>query len=409
MAKKGQMAGYSTELELLYGIAQAISSCLDLQEILQRAIEAAAQATQADACLLYLIDRERGELVLTASKDPHPEILGKVRLKLGEGITGWVARERKPVAIEREASRDPRFVPFSCLPEDLYQAFLSVPILSRDEVIGVINVQHRRPRRYSAATTALLSVIAGQIGGAIGHARLLEETHRRSRQLETLSQVSQAVASSSYLQEILDLIVVVTAEVMGSKVCSLMLLDEDKGELVIMATQSLSPAYRGKPNLRIGQGISGLALARKNPISILDVTLDERYLYREIARQEGLRSLLSVPILVKGRAIGVLNCYTCLEHHFQEDEVKLLQAVAQQAGIAIENVRLREKASAMEDALETRKAIERAKGVLMREHGLEEAAAYRLIQKKSMDARRSMREVAEAIVLAADVRREGKS
>lgn len=405
MPKKKEIAGEPTGLDLLQGITQAISSCLDLQEILQRAIEAAAQATQADACLLYLIDRERGELVLTASKDPHPEALGKVRLKLGEGITGWVAREKRPVAIEREAASDPRFVPFSCLPEDRYQAFLSVPILSQDEVIGVLNVQHRQPHRYSEATIALLSVIAGQVGGAIGHARLLEVSHRSARQLETLSQVSQAVASSSYLQEVLDLIVTVTAEVMGSKICSLMLLDEGKGELAIAATQSLSPGYRGKPNLKANQGISGLALAKKQPVSVFDVTQDERYLHREIARQEGLRSLLSVPILVKGRAIGVLNSYTCQEHRFREDEVKLLQSVAQQAGIAIENVRLKEKASAMEEALETRKAIERAKGILMREHGLEEAAAYRLIQKKSMDSHRSMREVAEAVILAAEIRK----
>ncbi|MBI4335079.1 MAG: GAF domain-containing protein, partial [Candidatus Omnitrophica bacterium] len=190
--------------------------------------------------------------------------------------------------------------------------------------------------------------------------RLKEELAKRDIQLEMLSQVSSAIASNKYLNEILELIVTMTAQTMGSKICSLMLLDEKEHELIIVATQSLSEAYRNKPPIKVGQSISGRAVKEKRPITVLDVTKEKGYMYPEVAKKEKLISLLSVPMMVKDRVIGVINSYTSKEHKFRDDEVKVLQAVANQAAVTIENTNLFDKAKAMEEALETRKALERA-------------------------------------------------
>lgn len=230
-----------------------------------------------------------------------------------------------------------------------------------------------------------------------------DKKHDLVRHLETLHKVSQSIVQGAYLREILQLIVTVTAETMHSKICSLMLLDETKGELIIEATQSLSEEYRKKPPLKVGQSVSGRALKEQRPITVLDVTKDPLYTYPDIARKEGVRSLLSVPMVVKRRPVGVINCYTTEEHLFTQDEIQLLQAVSNQAAIAIENTKLLEQATAAQAELEARKVVERAKGLVMRQHHVTEDAAFKLIQRQAMNHRKTMREVAEAILLAAEL------
>ena len=131
-----------------------------------------------------------------------------------------------------------------------------------------------------------------------------------------------------------------TAQVMNSKICSIMLLDNKKQELFIAATQSLSEEYTKKPNLKVGQSISGKVIKGKRPITVLDVTREPGYMYPEIAKREGIVSMLSVPMMIKERVIGVINSYTSYEHKFTDEEVKILQAIANQAAVAIESTNL---------------------------------------------------------------------
>jgi signal transduction protein with GAF and PtsI domain len=392
------------EVEVLHQISESISANLNLDEVLKQIVEIVVQVTHADACLLYLLDSRREELILRASKNPHPKLIGRIRLEIGEGITGWVAKEKKPVAIPKNASEDPRFKFFHNLPEDRHQAFLSVPLIAKNEVIGVINVQHRRPHEHNDGELALLTTVAHQVGGAIENARLYEEMKKKAMQIETLSKVSRTIASDRYLEEILHLIVTMTAEMMDSKICSIVLLDEERQKLEIAATQSLSEDYRKKPPLKVGQSISGRVVKEKRPIALLDVTKEAGYMYPDLAEKEGLRSLLSVPMMLKDRVIGVINSYTSYEHRFTEEEIKLLQAVANQAAVAIENTKLMQRSLEMEEALETRKRVERAKGILAREKRIAEEEAFRLLQKQSMNTRRSMREIADAVILASQIK-----
>ena len=196
----------------------------------------------------------------------------------------------------------------------------------------------------------------------------------------------------------------VTAEIMNSKISSLMLLDPDRKELVVRATQSISEVYNKKPNIKLGEGIAGIVARDNKPMSILDVKEDERYLNHDLARKEGLCSLATVPLSVKARVIGVLNCYTSKRHKFTKHELDLLTALANQAALAIENAELDLRARSAEEALTTRKLVERAKDILSQEANILPSEAYRLIQKQSMDSRKSMREISEAIILAREIK-----
>lgn len=228
------------------------------------------------------------------------------------------------------------------------------------------------------------------------------------KQIEALSKIANLITSGLYIEELLRLIVQVTAEIMNSKISSLMLLDPDKKELVIKATQSISEAYNKKPNVKLGQGIAGIVAENNKPICVLDVKEDSRYLNHDIAKKEGLYSLASVPMAVKGRVIGVLNCYTSKKHKFTKQELDILTVLASQAAVAIENAELDLRARTAEEALTTRKLIERAKEIISQEANILPSEAYRLIQKQSMDKRKSMREIAEAIILAKDISKGSK-
>lgn len=222
---------------------------------------------------------------------------------------------------------------------------------------------------------------------------------RANGHIEALSKIAQAITSDLYLDDVLKLIVTVTANAFGSKICSLMLLNE-RQELIIRATQSVSESYNKKHPLRIGEGIAGKVVLEKKPVTIYDVTEEKEYKYKDIAKHEGLFSLLCVPLVVKNRAIGVINLYTSKPHNFTKNEINMLTAVANQAAMVIENTELIVKSRVIQEELETRKLVEKAKGILMKEQGLGEDEAYRVIQKYSMDSRKSMRQVAEAIVTA---------
>lgn len=229
------------------------------------------------------------------------------------------------------------------------------------------------------------------------------------KQIKALSEISNAITSELYLEDILRLIVAVAAQVMGSKICSLLLIDEKKKELVIRATQSVSEAYNKKPSLKIGEGIAGKVAQTNKPLVVKDVTKEKEYKYRDIATKEGLRSLLCVPLSVKGKVIGVINCYTPTPHDFTETEIEILTSIANQAALAIENTELMVKSRVIQEELESRKRIERAKGILMKQEGLSEEESYLKIQKYAMDNRKTMREIAEAIILAYDLRTNSKN
>jgi uroporphyrinogen-III synthase len=189
----------ASQVSILHRISNILSSELSLDEMLGEVVGLTSQVTGCDACLVYLIERESGEIVLRASQVPHASDLGMLRMKMGEGVTGWVAEHKSVVALAQNAAADHRFKRFARLVEDTYEAFLSVPLVNKGDVLGVINVHHRELHEHTPDEIALLTFVGEQMGSAIAkslleeeNARLMEETQEMKRQLETRKVVERA-------------------------------------------------------------------------------------------------------------------------------------------------------------------------------------------------------------------------
>ncbi|MCE5310802.1 MAG: GAF domain-containing protein [Acidobacteriales bacterium] len=158
------------QVRLFQRISRFMVREMNLQEVLQGIVSLVTEFMECDSCFVYLIDND--ELVLCASNKSGPPDLGNVRLKVGEGLTGWVARERRLLSISKEANQDPRFRYFSNLPEDTFEAFLSAPLIARNRVVGVINVQHRMPHAHTGSEMELLTTVGEQLGCLLALARM---------------------------------------------------------------------------------------------------------------------------------------------------------------------------------------------------------------------------------------------
>jgi uroporphyrinogen-III synthase len=164
-----RLARLEEQLCLYQKVSRLMVKEMSLQEVLQSIVSLVVEFMKCDSCLLYLVEGD--ELVLRASNPAHPNAAG-VRLRLDEGLTGWVARERRLLAISRESYLDPRFKFFQGLPEDSYEAFLSAPVIARNRVVGVINVQHRQPHAHTGSEMEMLATVGEQVGCLLALARL---------------------------------------------------------------------------------------------------------------------------------------------------------------------------------------------------------------------------------------------
>ena len=178
------------DIDFLHDISSRMAAADPLHEVLAQIVEFASALVKCDSCFVYVVEND--ELVLRASKNPHAEVIDRLKLRMGQGITGWVAEHREPVAVSRNASQDGRFKFFNELPEDTYQAFLSVPILSRGRAVGVINVQHRQSHTYTHRQIRMISTIGFLVGAEIEVARLEVENSQLLQQLETRKLLERA-------------------------------------------------------------------------------------------------------------------------------------------------------------------------------------------------------------------------
>jgi signal transduction protein with GAF and PtsI domain len=395
-----------SQVELLHQISNIVSSNSSLEKVLQELISLAVEVTGCDACLVYLVDHSSNEIVLRASQLPHTAEIGHIRMKMGEGITGWVAQHKSVVALSSNASADSRFKAFQALPEDTYESFLSVPLINNGELIGVINIHHKPKYTHSADEIALISFIGEQMGGAIAKSKFEQRSESAARRMEALAGLARTMAEDNYLDRILQTISEMMAETLDAPVCSIMLVDEDRRELVISAARCSSPEYLHKMPLKIEDSLIGRVVREGRPIMIPNVVEEKQYRYPELARKTGLASLLSVPLITREKVIGTMNIYSREVRPFNEDEMGFVNVVAGQAAIAIENARLMSETLEMKRTLEARKLIERAKGILQQKYGLTEEEAYLRLRNESRRLRRPMRDLAEAVILAEDLEKK---
>jgi len=181
-ANASASAPLHTEIDILHVVGSRFAAADPLDEVLRRVVTLVAEVMKCDSCFVYALEGDA--LVLRASLNPHPEVVGRLKLRMGEGITGWVAEHMQPVAVSENAFQDPRFQRFNELPEDRYEAFLSVPVLCRRRLVGVINVQHRVKHAYSARDVRLISTLGFLVGAEIEMARLESESNRLFKKLE---------------------------------------------------------------------------------------------------------------------------------------------------------------------------------------------------------------------------------
>ncbi|MCK5310754.1 MAG: GAF and ANTAR domain-containing protein [Desulfobacteraceae bacterium] len=224
--------------------------------------------------------------------------------------------------------------------------------------------------------------------------------------LKALTDISQAITSDLYIEDLLKLIVMVTAKVTGVEICSLWIVNEEEKppKIRLRATQSIASEYFKDRSLNLDEGVVGYVVTNKKPLQLKDVQKSKRFKEKEMAKKLGLVSMVGIPLNTKeNNVIGVLNCFTSAPHDFSNAEINLLTVVANQAAVAIHNTELMVKTRVIQEELEARKLIEQAKEILMHQRNLTGDEAYRWIQKQSMNLRKSIREVSEAVILSSQL------
>ncbi len=233
----------------------------------------------------------------------------------------------------------------------------------------------------------------------------------QDKYIKTLMDISRAITSDLFHEDLLKLIVLLTAKMVGAEICSLWLIDENENppKIRLKATQAIEPVYVKDRALNMDEGVVGHVVTTKKPLVIKNVMRNRRFKEKEMAKKLGLVSMVGVPLKLQNeKIVGVLNCFTSVPYDFTETEVNALTTVANQAAVAILNTELMVKTKVIQEELESRKLIEKAKEILMASRQLKGDEAYRWIQKRSMDSRKTMRQVSEAILLSDELFQEAK-
>lgn len=337
-----QTAASSTRpraVSALREIARALSAAWDLDTTLDLIARKTTEVMHVDSCTIYLLDPDSDTLRLRASTGLSRRALGRATLQVGEGMTGYAVQTNQPV-FAAAAQEDPHFKQVLEAEETSYRSLLAVPLVIEAQPIGALNVQTLNTHQFSPGEIEVLSLVGDLAAGALAKAQLYDKQRRQIEELRALAQISEVVTSPQYLDDILDVVTEMAAQAMGAAVCSIFLLDEAGETLMLRSAKRTSSKYRPRPPLRLGEGVIGQVVLTGKLAYIPDVRADQQYLGAELAREEGLVSLLAVPLSVRERNIGALNCYTNEVVHFTEEQLRLFVTLANQTALAIENARL---------------------------------------------------------------------
>jgi signal transduction histidine kinase len=332
-------------LHLLYQVNNVIHSTLEPQRALELIISEAVRVLHATSGSIVLINPTNGFLEIEAAVGLPAE--GKaLRLKVGEGITGWVARHGKAARVG-DVSKDKRYV----VAKENVRSELAVPLEVGGLLRGVLNIDSDRLNAFSTDDEQLLRDLAGQAAQVIQNTWLYEQIRQKARLFETLVNVSKTINSTLNLDDVLNVITREGCHLVNGKLCSLLMLDDTGEWLELRSSYGAGEAYINKPRLAVEDSLLGTVVRRKKPFQVENVQLSSRYQHIEVARQEGLISLLSVPLVFAGDCTGTLSVYTGEAHSFSNEEIRILAALAEFSGIAIEKARLYERIVDIEEQL----------------------------------------------------------
>src|SRR5580704_3666865 len=333
------------QFEVLVRVSSVINSTLEPEEVLNRVLAEAVRVMQAHSGSIVLIDPHTQMLEIEVAIGLN-EKARQTKLAIGRGVTGWVAKMGLPLRVP-DVTADPHYV---SVRTDI-RSELAVPLLVEGALIGVLNVDSTRRDAFSTEDEELLVAIANQSAQVIQNSWLYQAVAHNARQLESLFSVAHSVISSLNLQEILQRVARDACHLMDTKVCSLMLVNPTRELLELRACYGAGAKYLRRPPLPVADSLIGFVVRRRKPLRIFNVQTHDDYRHSEMAREEGLVSLLSVPMIVDEVAIGALNVYSGEPYHFSNQDIKTLSALANLAAVAIENARLHEKVVDVEEQL----------------------------------------------------------
>lgn len=322
-------------LKLLYDMGRVMTSTREPRQVLKFLIREAVRIMKATSGSILLIKPRTHLLSVEVAQNISQRKIRSLGLKVGEGVTGWVAKTGRPLRVP-DVTREPKYVQV----EKRIRSELAVPLILKKKAIGVINVNSIRPNAFTQTDLELLSNLATYSAQMIQNAQLFSDVRREAEKLTSLFGIGQTMISSIDLEEVLDRVTREAAKLTETKICSLMLLDEKKEELSIRSVYGGSERYVRKPNLPVRQSLLGKVVLKKKALQVLDVKESKAYRHPEMAEEEGLCSLLSVPMIFQGRVIGILNVYSNTLRHFSQEEIDVLFALASLSAMAIENARL---------------------------------------------------------------------
>ncbi len=332
-------------LKLLYDVSVTLHSSLDAQEALGLIVTEAVRLTHASSGSVALLNPTSNSLIIAASHGLPEEAL-ELTLPVSEGVTGWVARHGKAVRVA-DVRKDRRYVALRAE----VRSELAVPLEVNEEVRGVINVDSDREDAFTEDDESLLQELARQAAKVIQHTWLYEQIRFKARMFESLVSISQTINSTLNLDDALRAITREACVLMSSKMSSLLLLDETGEWLDLRASFGAGDDYISKPRLSAAESLVGVVIRRKKPLQVENVQTSSRFQNLGVARREGLVSLLSVPLMFNGEAIGVLNVYTRDSYTFSNEEIRILTALAELSALAIEKARLYERIVDVEEQL----------------------------------------------------------
>jgi len=360
-------------LATLAEIGEQVNASLDLDEVLAKAAVLIKKHIDYELFGVLMVDGDGGYLKHRFAIGYPPGLAENLRIPIGQGITGTAVRTGHPVRVS-DVTQDPRYINAI----DSVRSELAVPLIFRGKVVGVLDIQSRHLDYFTRDQQNILSVLANRLAIAIENARLFQQVRTQAETLLVLNEVSREISSILDVEEVLRSAAELVKRVIDYQILSLMLFDEQQQVFRHRIDVKHGQRVQGKLRVAASEGIVGAAATLRQPVVVPDVTADPRYL---MVNPE-TRSELAIPMIHKGKVIGVLDLESPQLNYFTEDHVQTLSILAANLAVAIENAHLYEQVAEGEARMERDlQAAKRIQGALLRpapseDYGLDFAARY---------------------------------
>ncbi|MGD0513248.1 MAG: GAF domain-containing protein [Terriglobales bacterium] len=335
---------------LLLEVADVVNTTLDLDTTLRRVAELVRKVIDYEIFAILLLNEKSQELYFRFQVGYAPEVAERMRIKVGDGVTGIAAQRREAILVD-DVSEDPRYI--SAVPN--VRSELAVPLIIKNRLIGVIDIESPQPNHFTEEHKRLLTLIASRMAVGIENARLYTRTTRQARTLVLLNEIARELTSILNVDELLKRIAELLRRLIDYQMFSILLLDEGGEKLQHRFSQRFQENIQLKHEIPLGRGVVGYAAQHKEAVLVPDVNKDPRY----VKANPETRSELAVPLVYKDKVIGVLDLEHTRKGFFTDDHRRTVTTLAAQVAIAIENAQLYEQIARQEKRLERDLAMAR--------------------------------------------------